>query len=66
MIVLDNGTELTSNTILAWAKDHGVEWHYIAPDKPMQNGYSHSMAGCATSQSKRRHSSTHAWSVPEV
>jgi len=39
MIVSDNGTELTSNAILAWSKDHKVEWHYIAPGKPMQNGY---------------------------
>jgi hypothetical protein len=33
------GTELTSNAILAWSKDHKVEWHYIAPGMPMQNGY---------------------------
>ena len=39
MIVSDNGTEFTSNAILAWAKDHRVEWHYIAPGKPTQNGY---------------------------
>lgn len=38
-IVSDHGTEFTSNAILALAKDHRVEWHYIAPDKPMQNGY---------------------------
>ncbi len=31
MIVSDNGTELASNAILAWSKDHKVEWHYIAP-----------------------------------
>ena len=31
MIVSDNGTELTSNVILRWQQDHGVEWHYIAP-----------------------------------
>jgi putative transposase len=29
MVVSDNGTEFTSNAILAWAKDHRVEWHYI-------------------------------------
>ena len=39
MIVSDNGTEFTSNAMLGWAKDHRVEWHYIAPGKPMQNGY---------------------------
>ena len=30
MIVSDNGTEFTSNAMLGWAKDHGVDWHYIA------------------------------------
>jgi putative transposase len=39
MIVSDQGTEFTSNAILAWSEDHRVEWHYIAPGKPMQNGY---------------------------
>ena len=45
MIVSDNGTELTSNAVLIWAKDHRVEWHYIAPGKPMQNGYIESFNG---------------------
>jgi len=45
MIVSDNGTELTSNAILAWSKDHNVEWHYIAPGRPMQNGYVESFNG---------------------
>jgi putative transposase len=45
MIVSDNGTEFTSNAILAWSKDHQVEWHYIAPGKPMQNGYIESFNG---------------------
>src|SRR5690606_25903931 len=31
--------------ILAWSKDHKVEWHYIAPGKPMQNGYVESFNG---------------------
>ena len=58
MIVSDNGTEFTSNAILGWAKDHGVEWHYIAPGKPMQNGYIESLtAVCATSFSTRACSS---------
>lgn len=35
MIVSDHGTEFTSNAILGWAEDHHVEWHYIAPGKPM-------------------------------
>ncbi len=45
MIVLAHGTEFTSNAILAWSKDHRVEWHYIAPSKPMQNGYIESFNG---------------------
>jgi transposase InsO family protein len=38
IIVSDHGTELTSNAILAWCAEHRVDWHYIAPGKPMQNG----------------------------
>ena len=45
MIVSDNGTEFTSNAILSWAKENRVEWHYIAPGKPMQNGYIESFNG---------------------
>ena len=46
MIVSDNGTELTSNAVLAWRGETGVEWHYIAPGRPMQNGYVESFNGC--------------------
>ena len=45
MIVSDNGTELTSNAVLAWSGDVGVEWHYIAPGKPTQNGFVESFNG---------------------
>ena len=45
MVVSDNGTELTSNAILKWQKDRKVEWHYIAPGKPMQNGFVESFNG---------------------
>ena len=45
MIVSDNGTELTSHAIFAWCKDHKIDWHYIAPGKPMQNGYVESFNG---------------------
>ena len=44
-IVSDNGTELTSNAILSWQHQHKVEWHYIAPGKPMQNGLVESFNG---------------------
>ncbi len=45
MVVSDNGTELTSNAILQWQEDRQVEWHYIAPGKPMQNGFVESFNG---------------------
>jgi putative transposase len=45
VIVSDHGTEFTSNAILAWAEEHQTEWHYIAPGKPMQNGYVESFNG---------------------
>ncbi len=45
MIVSDNGSEFTSNAILSWAGEQRVEWHYIAPGKPMQNGYIESFNG---------------------
>lgn len=45
MMLSDNGTELTSNAMLAWQQDRGVEWHYIAPGKPMQNGFVESFNG---------------------
>ena len=38
MVVSDNGTELTSECDPDWQQqDRKVEWHYIAPGKPMQN-----------------------------
>jgi putative transposase len=45
MVVSDNGTELTSNAILKWQEGRKVEWHYIAPGKPMQNGFVESFNG---------------------
>ncbi|MGB7419831.1 MAG: integrase core domain-containing protein [Erythrobacter sp.] len=45
MIVSDNGTELTSNAVLAWCGELRVEWHYIAPGRPMQIGYVESFNG---------------------
>jgi transposase InsO family protein len=45
MIVSGHGTEFTSNAILGWAEQHGIAWHYIAPGKPMQNGYIESFNG---------------------
>ncbi|MFD1304194.1 IS3 family transposase [Methylobacterium marchantiae] len=45
MIVSDNGTELTSHAILRWQEERVVEWHYIAPGKPQQNGFVESLNG---------------------
>ena len=44
-IVSDNGTELTSMAVLRWCQETAVEWHYIAPGKPMQNGFVESFNG---------------------
>jgi putative transposase len=44
-IVSDNGTEMTSNAILRWCQNTGIAWHYIAPGKPMQNGFVESFNG---------------------
>ena len=52
MIVSDNGTELTSNAVLTWQQEQGVDWHYIAPGKPSRTPlWRASTAGCATSAS---------------
>jgi len=45
MIVSDNGTELTSNAVLAWCGEARVEWHYTAPGKPTQNAFVESFNG---------------------
>jgi putative transposase len=45
MIVSDHGTEFTSNAMLAWAQSNQVIWHFIAPGKPMQNGFCESFNG---------------------
>lgn len=44
-IVSDNGTEMTSMAVLKWCQETGVDWHYIAPGKPMQNGFIESLNG---------------------
>ncbi|TBC88652.1 IS3 family transposase [Rhizobium ruizarguesonis] len=45
MIVSDNGSEFTSNAILQWADRTKVDWHYIAPGKPIQNAFIESFNG---------------------
>ena len=39
------GTKFTSRTILKWAGDNGVDWHYTDPGKPQQNGFIESFNG---------------------
>jgi putative transposase len=38
LFVSDHGTEFTSNAMLTWIEEAKVDWHFIAPGKPMQNG----------------------------
>jgi putative transposase len=45
MIVSDNGSELTSRAVLDWTNRTGVDWHYIAPGKPVQNAFVESFNG---------------------
>lgn len=45
MIVSDNGTEFTSNAVLSWASSMRIDWHYIAPGKPIQNAFAESFNG---------------------
>lgn len=44
-IVSDNGTELTSNAVLAWCGETRIEWYYTAPGKPTQNAFVESFNG---------------------
>lgn len=44
-IVSDNGTEFTCNAMLAWCQDNSIAWHFIAPDKPIQNAFVESFNG---------------------
>jgi putative transposase len=44
-IVSDNGTEFTCNAMLAWSERNKIDRHFIAPGKPMQNGFCESFNG---------------------
>jgi len=44
-IVSDNGTEFTSRAMLKWQDKAGVDWHFIDPGKPQQNGFVESFNG---------------------
>lgn len=45
MIVSDHGMEFTRNAMLAWCKDNGIDWRFIAPGKAMQNSFVESFNG---------------------
>ena len=45
MIVSDNGPEFTSNAMLRWSGEAGIDWHFIAPGKPTQNAFIESFNG---------------------
>jgi putative transposase len=45
MIANGNGMELTIGVIRLWQKDRGIEWHYIARGKPIQNAFVESLNG---------------------
>jgi putative transposase len=55
MIVSDNGTALTSNAVLGWQQEHGVEWHHIATSRLANRcrmaSWKASTAACGTSAS---------------
>ena len=63
MVVSDNGTELTSNSILTWADQSRVAWHYIAPGKPTQNAFIESFNGRLRDELLTRRCSRH-WPRP--
>ena len=44
-MVLDNGPELISQVLDAWAHQHGVSLHFIDPGKPIQNAHCESFHG---------------------
>ena len=44
-ITLDNGTEFTANHFDAWAHHRGIRLDFIAPGRPMENGFIESFNG---------------------
>ena len=45
LIVSDNGTELTSHAVLKWSEEARIDWHYIAPGKPLQDAFVETFIG---------------------
>src|ERR1019366_4128360 len=44
-MIIDNGTEFTSQVLDRWAYENGVQLHFITPGRPMENGYIESFNG---------------------
>ena len=44
-IVIDNGTEFTSQVVDQWTYENQVQLHFITPGRPMENGYMESFNG---------------------
>jgi transposase InsO family protein len=57
-IVSDNGTGFTCNAMLTWCKDTSIDWHFIAPGKPIQNAFVESFNGRMRDQKQRLSSRT--------
>jgi len=55
MLVVDNGPELRSRAMEAWAGDHGVRLCFIDPGKPTQNAYIESLNGRFREECLNRH-----------
>ena len=66
LVVSNNGTELTSNAMLKWQQDRGVEWHYIAPGKPMQDGFVESFNGSFRDECLNEHLFTSYRHIREI
>jgi len=45
VITSDNGTEFTSNVFDQWAYKRGIELDFVAPGRPMDNGFIESFNG---------------------
>ena len=58
LIVSGNGTELASNVMFGRSQERAVEWHFIAPGKPMQNAFAESFIGRLRDEGLNEHMST--------